>query len=278
MNLYNICRRSLPAMLAAIALLGAAGCPDSSGRGKSAGDVFTVGFECGFEPHGFIDQNTKEYTGFDIELAREVARRNSWKPVLRPIDWNLKDNLLKSGEIDCIWNGFMINGREGDYEWSDPYSESRQVVIVRDGSPVRTLTGLTGKNVAVQAASATYQALTQGALEELGKRFNKIVPITEFQLLMEELATGDSYDAVIADVYAARRWIEDSRAKLTVTDITIWKTHDGVAFLPGNKALRDQVQNTLDEMRQDGTLARISIKWFRRDVSPRSGNEPGEHQ
>ena len=94
---------------------------------------------------------------------------------------------------------------------------------------------------------------------------------------MEELATGDSFDAVIADIYAVRRWIEDNRAGLTVTDITIWKTHDGVAFLSGNRTLRDQVQKCLDEMRRDGTLARISVKWFLRDVSILSGDEPEEH-
>ena len=70
---------------------------------------FTVGFDADFPPYGYIDTNG-EYTGFDIELAREVAKRNGWEIKLKAIDWNAKDSLLSSGAIDCIWNGFTMNG------------------------------------------------------------------------------------------------------------------------------------------------------------------------
>ena len=87
---------------------------------KKEGDTFTVGFDQDFPPMGFVGDDG-EYTGFDLELAKEVCDRNGWKYNPEPIAWDSKDALLKSGEIDCIWNGFTMNGREDAYTWTEPY-------------------------------------------------------------------------------------------------------------------------------------------------------------
>jgi polar amino acid transport system substrate-binding protein len=91
--------------------------------------TFTVGFDAEFPPYGYMDDNG-EYTGFDLELAEEVCKRNGWELVKQPIDWDAKDAELNSGTIDCIWNGFTINGREDHYTFIDPYVDNKQVVIV----------------------------------------------------------------------------------------------------------------------------------------------------
>ncbi|MBN2220747.1 MAG: transporter substrate-binding domain-containing protein, partial [Vallitaleaceae bacterium] len=87
---------------------------------KKETDKFVVGFDAEFPPYGFMDEKG-EYTGFDLELAAEVAKRNDWELVKQPIDWDAKDMELTSGAIDCIWNGFTINGREDQYTWSSAY-------------------------------------------------------------------------------------------------------------------------------------------------------------
>ena len=76
--------------------------------------TFTVGFDAEFPPYGYKDKKTGEYTGFDLELAQEVCDRLGWKLEKKPIDWDSKDMELNSGTINCIWNGFTINGREND--------------------------------------------------------------------------------------------------------------------------------------------------------------------
>ena len=81
-------------------------------------NTFTVGFDAEFPPYGYVEKGV--FKGFDLDLAREVAKRNNWKLVLKPINWDSKDMELNSGSIDCIWNGFTINGREKAYEWSEP--------------------------------------------------------------------------------------------------------------------------------------------------------------
>ena len=79
--------------------------------------VFTVGFDAEFPPYGYKDSNG-EYVGFDLDLAQEVCNRKGWTLKKQPIDWDLKDKELNSGSIDCIWNGFTIDGRENEYTWS----------------------------------------------------------------------------------------------------------------------------------------------------------------
>ena len=100
-----------------------------TGCGKSNGNTFTVGFDAEYPPYGYMDENG-EYTGFDLELAQAVCDLEGWELVKQPIVWDNKDNELNSGSIDCIWNGFTMDGREDDYAWSDPYVDNSQVIVV----------------------------------------------------------------------------------------------------------------------------------------------------
>lgn len=111
--------------------------------------TFTVGFDAEFPPYGYKD-DSGEYVGFDLDLAQEVCERNGWNLVKQPIDWDSKDMELSSGSIDCIWNGFTLNGREREYTWSKAYIDNSQVVIVKSGSGIKKLEDLKGKVVIVQ--------------------------------------------------------------------------------------------------------------------------------
>ena len=105
--------------------------------GQSSSDnddkTLVVGFDAEFPPYGYKDDNGS-YTGFDLDLAKEVCKRNNWTFKAQPIDWDAKDAELESGSIDCIWNGFTINGRENDYTWSDAYIDNKQVIVVKSDS------------------------------------------------------------------------------------------------------------------------------------------------
>ena len=124
----------------------------------SEGGTFTVGFDQDFPPMGFVGEDG-EYTGFDLELAQETAKRLGLTYVAQPIAWDAKNMELESGNIDCIWNGFTMTGREDEYTWSEPYMENSQVVVVMEDSGIETLEDLAGKTVGVQAASAALQVL-----------------------------------------------------------------------------------------------------------------------
>ena len=123
-----------------------------------------------------------EYTGFDLELAQAVCDMEGWELVKTPIDWDSKDMELDSGSIDCIWNGFTINGREDDYEWTQAYADNSQVIVVAEGSGIASLADLAGKTVDFvnkSAMNGTILAHTDGNVPNL---MVKIPEQTEFYL------------------------------------------------------------------------------------------------
>lgn len=94
-------------------------------------DKLIVGFDAEYPPYGYIDSETGDYVGVDLDLAAEVAKRNGWEFEAMPIDWDAKDAKLNQGDITCIWNGFTIEGREDKYAFTTPYMLNAQVVVVR---------------------------------------------------------------------------------------------------------------------------------------------------
>lgn len=125
---------------------------------SNGGDTFTVGFDAEYPPYGYMDDDG-EYTGFDLELAQAVCDLEGWTLVKKPINWDSKDMELNSGSIDCIWNGFTMNGREDEYTFSTPYVDNSQVIVVAENSGIEKLSDLAGKTVGVQAASAALDLL-----------------------------------------------------------------------------------------------------------------------
>lgn len=271
-------KRKLAAALAVVLVLtaGAAGCgskskdesADSSAKadttadvtdeGKSEGDIFTVGFDAGFPPYGYKDDDG-EYVGFDLDLAQEVCDRNGWKLEKQPIDWDAKDMELSSGTIDCIWNGFTINGREDDYTWSEPYVDNSQVVVVAESSGIKTLEDLAGKIVEVQADSSALKALEEDQ-KELAGTFATLTQVPEYNTAFMDLEAGAA-EAVAMDVGVAKYQIESRDGGYIILDETISSEQYGVGFKKGNEKLRDQVQKTLDEMAKDGKFMEIAEKW-----------------
>lgn len=230
---------------------------------KKEGDTFTVGFDQNFPPMGFVGDDG-EYTGFDLELAQEVCDRQGWEFVPQPIAWETKDATLNSGEIDCIWNGFTMNGLEDDYAWSEPYLNNQQVFVVRTDSGIGSEADLAGKIVDVQTESSAQAALEDNP--ELSGTFANLQTVPDYDTAFMDLESG-AVDAVAVDVVVARYQIEARSANFTVLDYEIASEEYGIGFAKGNEALRDTVQATLEEMAADGTMAEISEKWFGEDIT-----------
>ena len=230
---------------------------------KEEGDEFIVGFDQDFPPMGFVGDDG-EYTGFDLELAEEVCNRMGWKFTPKPIAWDSKDAELASGGIDCIWNGFTINGREDDYTWSDAYLNNKQVFVVREDSDIETEADLAGKVVDVQTDSSAQAALDDN--QDLVSTFANLQVIPDYNTGFMDLESG-AVDAVAMDIVVASYQIEKRSAAFKILDYEIAAEEYGVGFAKGNEALRDQVQSALEEMAKDGTLAEISTKWFGEDIT-----------
>lgn len=236
---------------------------DAAKTDAAAGGTFTVGFDQEFPPMGFVGDDG-EYTGFDLELAQEAAKRLGLEFVPQPIDWAAKDMELESGNIDCIWNGFTVTGREDDYTWSEPYMANQQVFVVTAESGIKTLEDLAGKVVEVQAESSAEAALKEDP--DLAGTFGTLQTTPDYNTAFMDLQMG-AVDAIAMDEVVARFQIEQRKVDFIVLDETLAAENYAVGFKMGNEALRDQIQEQLEAMAADGTLAKISEKWFDKDIT-----------
>ena len=159
---------SAPAVSAPAASSSAA----ASAAGSTARTTFTVGFDAEYPPYGF-KADDGSYVGFDLDLAQEVCNRNGWELVRQPIDWNSKDMELDAGNIDCIWNGFTMTGREDDYTWVGPYvNNSIMFVVTADSGTnsdkVSLFIGTDNYKAGEEAARAAVAGFSEGEKIKIG--------------------------------------------------------------------------------------------------------------
>ena len=248
--------------LVAAAMVAGCGKTDTKAAAAPAGDgkAFRVGFDADFPPYGYKDG--EEYVGFDLDLAREFCNRTGREFVANPINWDAKDMELNSGAIDCIWNGFTIQGREDDYTWTTAYLDNSQVVLVKADSPVQTLADLSNKTVGVQTDTPVQKALSAGGeKEELGLTFKSLVVEPNYNQAVNELNMG-ALDAVAMDIGVAKKKLADLPGKFRCLDEIVMKETYGVGFKKGNEALRDEVEGVLREMFRDGTAQKVAEKYW----------------
>jgi polar amino acid transport system substrate-binding protein len=257
-------KRFLLAALCLAALHATAQAADGSlDKVKQKGQL-VLGLDDSFPPMGFRNEDN-QIVGYDIDLAREVARRLGVKLVPQAIDWNAKEQELNTGKIDCIWNGFTITGeRQQVMAFTRPYLRNAQVVVVKKGSPFTTLASLAGKKVGLQAGSSAAGAL------EAAKAFRaSLKEVVEFKdnltALMDLEARG--VDAVVMDLILAEDNIKRSGKAYLILQETLAPEVFGVGFRKGDLALRDAVQRELEAMAKDGSLATLTTRWFGSDIS-----------
>lgn len=229
----------------------------------AAGGTFTVGFDQEFPPMGFVGDDG-EYTGFDLEVAKEVAERLGLEFVPQPVDWAAKDMELESGNIDCIWNGFTMTGREDDYTWSEPYMANTQVFVVAKDSGIASQADLAGKIVECQVDSSAEAALKE--VPDLTATFKQLLTTADYNSAFMDLEQG-AVDAIAMDVIVAGYQIQQRNADFIILEDSLSAEEYGVGFKKGNTELRDKVQATLEEMAADGTFKSVSEKWFGEDVT-----------
>lgn len=253
-------KRMIAISAAAAMALPMAACGSKNSDSKSGEkQKFIVGFDAAFPPYGYQDENG-EYVGFDLDLAAEVCNRNDWELVKQPIDWDTKDMELNSGTISCIWNGFTMNGREDEYAWTDPYVDNSQVFVVKSDSGIASFADLAGKSVAVQTDSSAEAALKEDDNKDLLDSFKELVVVADYNTAFMNL-DSDAVNAIAMDIGVAKYQMESRDGSYTILDDVLSAEQYAVGFAKSNTELRDKVQKTLNDMRDDGTFQKIAEKW-----------------
>ena len=219
-----------------------------------------VGFDAEYPPYGYMDEDG-EYTGFDLELAQAVCDMEGLEK--KPINWDSKDMELNSGSIDCIWNGFTMNGREDDYTFSEPYVDNSQVIVVAEDSGIEKLTDLAGKTVGVQAASAALDLLQSeedGGQKELADTFGALNEFADYNTAFTELQAG-ALDALAIDIGVAKYQLNSRGKGFKILDETLNTEQYAIGFKKGNDELCDIVNADLQKLADDGTVADLAEKY-----------------
>ena len=216
--------------------------------------TLTVGSDT-YPPYVYMDNNG-DITGLDVEIAEEAFRRMGYRAEFTTIDWEKKTELVDSGEIDCIWGSFSIDGREDQYLWTEPYLYSRQVVAVRQDSDIQTLADLAGKRVAVQSTTKPeelFLALTDPRIPRVAEVFS----LQDRELIYPYLSKGYA-DALAAHETAILQCMSDYSLDYRILDEPLLTVGLGVAFArTDQRGLDKELSRTIEEMRAAGSLEQI---------------------
>ena len=247
-------------------LVGGCGQDSKDVNNPKYGGTLVVGLDDEYAPFGFRDKDG-ELVGFDIDLAKEAAKRMGVKFQFKPVDWNNKENELDAGNIDMIWNGLDITPeRKERILYSKPYMDNRQIVFVKKGNDqgIKSEADLAGKIVGTQAGSNSEDYVEKNkTLKESFKEFKTYVT---FKQAFADLKEG-KVDVLIVDELAAHYEMSKIPRKFEVNEVTIGPvTELGIGFRKSDTQLRDRVQKVFDEMAADGTTKKISVKWFQADL------------
>lgn len=244
-----------------------AGCSNGgSSKIKKNKNSVVIGIDDTFVPMGFKDDKG-EIVGFDVDLAKEAFKRLGMEVKFQPIDWSMKESELNSGNIDLIWNGYSITDeRKGKVQFTKPYLENRQVIIILADSNINSKEELKGKKVAVQNGSSALEAVTKDG--DLLKSFygGKAVLFESNNDALMDLE-AKRVDAVVADEILARYYIKQrGETKYKVLKDDFGKEEYGIGLRKEDKELLSKLQETLDSMVKDDTSSTISKKWFGENI------------
>ncbi|MDD2372396.1 MAG: amino acid ABC transporter substrate-binding protein [Syntrophomonadaceae bacterium] len=225
---------------------------------------FVMGLDDAFPPMGFRDENN-EIVGFDIDLAKEAAKRLGVDVKFQTIVWESKVEEINSGNIDVIWNGFSITPeREEQVLFTKPYIKNRQVIVVTANSPIKNKADLEGKKIGIQAGSSAQDAvLADKATYEVIK--DNLLEFDDNVMAMRDLK-GGGLDAVVVDIIVGKYYVSKHPGEYKFLEEDFGAEDFAVGLRLTDKAFLAEMNKALDAMKADGTASAISDKWFKEDI------------
>ena len=242
---------------------GSAAVTSAASAAAPARAKIVIGLDDNFPPMGFRDEQ-HELTGFDVELAREAAKRLGVEVEFKPIDWNAKEAELNGKRVDALWNGLTITEeRKKNIAFTAPYLENRQIVVVPSSSPIKTKADLAGKVVGAQEGSTAVDAIERDAAT--ANSFKELRKFGDNVAALMDLKTG-RLDALVVDEVVGRYYLAKKPGEYEVLDDNFGTEEYGVGVRKDDTALRARLDDVMAKMKQDGAAAAISTKWFGKNI------------
>jgi ABC-type amino acid transport substrate-binding protein len=239
--------------LTAIVVAGCGGGSSSTSGGGGGGEKLTVGSDIPYPP--FEQGKPGHYTGFDIELMEAIGEKIGRTPEFQDTSFETIFRDVAQGKFDAVISAATITGeREKAVDFSNPYYLSEQAVLVKEGSPIKSLKELEGKTVAVQ------QGTTGQELAKVEIPGSEIRPYPEGPDAVNALKAG-TVEGVVIDAPVAQNAVEKSGG-IEIAEKVPTEERYGIAVAQGNKELLDEINKGLEEVEEDGTYKKIYVKWF----------------
>ncbi len=261
--------------IAAVALLalGAAlvGCSKNETPAPSAAPApapvvvtkLVVGLDDNFPPMGFRDEKN-ELVGFDIDMAREAAKRMGVEVEFKPIDWSAKEAELAGKRVDALWNGLTITEeRKQNIAFTAPYMENHQIIVVAAKSGIKDKAALAGKVVGAQEGSSAVDAVKKE--DAVFKSFKEFKTFGDNVTALMDLSAG-RLEAVVVDEVVGRYYVAKKPDEYAVLDENFGTEEYGVGLRKEDTAELDKLNTALNAMKADGTAAKIATQWFGKDI------------
>ena len=254
-NLKKIAAIILSAAL--VVALAACGSSKNSDSNKSSGkaETLTMGTNASFPPYEYVDDNGK-IVGIDAEIAQAIADKLGMKLEIKDMEFDSLIPAVKSKSIDLVLAGMTVTEeRKQSVNFSDSYSTGVQVVIVKEGSDIKTVDDLKGKKIGVQAGTTGDAYCSDDFGEENVKQFSN------GSLAVAALANGQ-VDCVVIDNEPAKNYVA-ANSGLKILD-TEYVTEDyAIAISKDNDDLLKKVNDALKELKDDGTVDKIVGKYIK---------------
>ena len=228
--------------------------------------TLTIGVDTTYPPMEFVKTTGSGYQGFDVDLSTAIGKKLGMKINLISINWSGIFNALDSKKFDCIISSVSITPeRLKNKIFSKPYLKNAQVILTRKGdNSVKKLTDLKGANIGCQAGTTAEDSLNTLAKHDK-YTFNK----TTYDAMTDCLLALKTkrINVVVCDEVVGDYFVKDQSKVYQKVGPTLTNEPIGVCFRKDSAALRDKVQSALNALVKDGTLKKLSVKWFGLDLT-----------
>lgn len=234
--------------------------------GEHDSSKLRIGMDVGYPPMEMVDSDGKTAIGFDVDVGKEIAKRLKKKDIeIVSTSWDAIFIALETNKFDCIISSVSLTPeRESKFAMTNSYVANKQVLVTKkDESAIKSPEDLVGKVSGVQVSTTAEDFLKKLIADGKNLKYNSYQKITQAFM---DLKIG-RVQGVIVDIVVAKYYLMQDKESFQIT----WESPDseplGIVFSKNNSAIRDQTNSILLEMQKDGTMAKISEKWFGANLS-----------
>lgn len=222
-----------------------------------------IGLDDNFPPMGFRDDKN-QLVGFDIDFAREAAKRMGMEVEFKPIDWNAKEAELIGKRVDALWNGLTITEkRRQNIAFTQPYMTNHQIIVVKKGSSITDKAGLSGKTVGAQDGSSAVDAVEKD--EAIFNSLKNLKKYGDNVTVLLDLDAG-RLDAAVLDEVVGRYYVAKKPGTYVVLSDDFGTEEYGVGLRKDDTLLQQKLGEAIESMKKDGKAGEIATRWFGKNI------------